>query len=191
MKNYLYAILIVPMLLAAGCTPPAHMLVKDNVVFDIRSVKPEAGKSALVVARTTKFGGAIEFETYLNQKMIGVTQHKGYFVKTDVTPGSYYVITKAENMEPAKINFEPERIYYLLEVPRMGIWKARVSVEPLTLEELMSTFDDGCKLLEYDTKNPGEDLSDKDFKEAVADFEREVKEGLHKDIVSYRGAAAK
>ena len=191
MKNYLYAFLIVPMLLAAGCTPPAHMLVKDNVVFDIRSVKPEAGKSALVVARTTNFGGAIEFETYLNQKMIGVTQHKGYFVKTDVAPGSYYVVTKAENMEPAKIVFEPERIYYLLEVPRMGIWKARVSVQPLSLADLMSTIDDGCKYLEYDTKNPGDDLSEKDFKEAVADYEREVKEGLHQDIATYHGAPAK
>ena len=183
-------LLVLALLFTSACTAPRHMIVTEGARPDIRSIKPAAGKSALVVARTTVFGGAIEFDTYLDQKMIGVTQRKGFFI-TEVTPGSHYVISKAENMEPAKISFEPERVYYLQQVPRMGIWRARVSNAVLTPEELLSTLDDGCKLMVYDPKDPGEDLSDKDFKEAVADYERELKEGLHQDVTAYRGVPAK
>jgi len=179
--------IVATMQLTSACTPPRHMLVKDDAKIDIRSIRPESGKSALVVARTTSFGGAIEFDTYLDKKMIGVTQRKGYFIKTDVPPGTHYITSKAENMEPIKILFEENRLYYLQQIPRMGVWKARVSVAPLTPEELLATLDDGCKLLEYNPKDPGNDLSDEDYNEAVNDYERELKEGLHKDKTEYRG----
>ncbi len=47
----------------------------------------------------------------------------------------------------------------------------------------------GCDFRLYDAKNPGEDMSDKDFQEAKADFEKEVKEdpARHKDILEYHG----
>lgn len=191
MKQFIWGIIIVTtMLLTSACTPPRHMLVKDNAI-DIRSIKPESGKSALVVARTTSFGGAIEFDTYLDKKMIGVTQRKGYFAKTDVLPGTHYVISKAENMEPIKILFEADRLYYLQQIPRMGMWRARVSVAPVTPEELLTTLDDGCKYMEYNQNDPGDDLSDEDYNEAVKDYERELKEGYHKDKTGYKGVEAK
>jgi hypothetical protein len=167
------------------------MLVKDQPWQDIRSVVPEKGKSALVVARTTGYGGAFEYDTYLDKKMIGVTKRKGFFTKTDVSPGTQYVIVKAENMEPIKVLFEQNRTYYLLQVPRIGMWKARVDVAPVTPEILMSTWDDGVKQLIYNPKDPGNDLSDNDYNEAVKDYERELQEGLHKDHQEYKGFQAK
>jgi len=158
---------------------------------DLRAIKPESGKAALVVARTTIFGGAIEFDTYLDKKMIGVTQRKGFFIKSDIPPGTRYVISKAENMEPIKIIFEQGQVYYLQQIPRMGVWKARVSVAPLTADELLTTMDDGCKLLEYNINDPGDDLSDNDYNEAIKDYERELKEGKHKDHITYKGIEAK
>ena len=192
MKQFSFGIMIVvTMMFTSACTPPRHMLVKDNAMVDIRSIKPESGKSALVVARTTIFGGAIEFDTYLDKTMIGVTQRKGYFIKTDVPPGTHYVISKAENMEPIKILFEADRLYYLQQIPRMGVWRARISVAPVTPDELLTTLDDGCKLMEYDPKDPGDDLSDEDYNEAIKDYERELKEGYHKDKAEYRGFESK
>ena len=123
--------------------------------------------------------------------MIGVTQWKSYFIKTDVNPGVSYVISKAENMEPVKINFEPGRIYYIQQIPRMGAWRARISIVLMTPEDLLSMMDDGCKLLTFDPKNPGDDLSDEDYKKAVTDYEREIKEGYHKEYEGYRGVPAK
>ena len=170
---------------------PGHMLFKEDQSINVFNIKPETGKAALVVARTTSYGGAIEFETYIDKKMIGVTKWSSYFVKTDVTPGAHYVITTAENVEPAKINFQPMRVYYIQEIPRMGVWKARVSVALVTPQELSTSFDNGCKLVVYDINNPGDDLSDKDYLDAVRDYEREVKEGHHKEDAGYKGVPAK
>jgi len=193
MKRLFFGTMVftVVLFLSACATPPRHMLVKENSVVDIRAIKPENGKASLVVARTTNYGGAIEFDTYLDKKMIGVTQRKGFFVKSDIPPGTSYVISKAENMEPIKIQFEQDRVYYLLQIPRMGVWKARVSVAPLNADELLATMDDGCKLMEYNPKDPGDDLSDDDFKEAIQEYERDLKEGKHQDHVQYRGVEAK
>src|SRR5674476_245115 len=88
MRLFLYVILaLTTTVFNSACSPPSHMLVKDKPWQDIRSVIPEKEKSALVVARTFRYGGAIAFDTYLDKKMIGVTKMKCYFIKTDVTPG--------------------------------------------------------------------------------------------------------
>lgn len=191
MKRFIVGVMVVVALaFISACTPPRHMLVREGATLDIRNIKPENGKAALVVARTTIFGGAIEFDTYLDKKMIGVTQRKGFFVKSDVMPGTRYVISRAENMEPIKIIFEQDRVYYLQQIPRMGVWKARVSVAPLTPEELMTTMDADCKLMEYNPNDPGDELSDEEYNEAVRDYERELKEGKHLDHVNYKGVQA-
>jgi hypothetical protein len=167
------------------------MLFKNDPAINIFNIKPEPGKAALVVARTNTYNGYYIFETYLDKKMIGVTQWRSYFVKTDVAPGIHYVITKAQNMEPTKINFEPKRVYYIQEIPRVGFWNnARISVSLVTPEELSISFDNDCKLMVYDTKNPGYDMFDKDYQEALNNYEQEIKEGKHKDDVGYKGVPA-
>jgi hypothetical protein len=182
---------MVLVLSACGASAPRYMMFKEDPTLNIFNLKPESGKAALVVARTTSYGGAIDFYVYLDKKLIGVTQWKSHFVKTDVTPGEYYVITQAENMEPVKINFQKDQVYYLQQTPRMGVWRARVSVAPVTPQELSTSFDSSCRLVVYDVKKPGDDLSDKDYTEAVNDYEREVKEGRHQDHLSYKGTPAK
>lgn len=194
MNRYLQGIFIIAaMLFTSGCatTAPRHMVFKDDPAPKIGAIRPESGKAALVVARTTSFGGAIEFDTYLDRKMIGVTQWKSYFVKTDISPGAHYVISKAENAEPALIAFEPDRVYFLHQIPRMGVWRARISVALVTPDELVKTFDDGVRLVVYNPEDEGEDLSDEDFNQAVKDYEREVNEGLHKEDALYKGVLAR
>jgi hypothetical protein len=190
--------MIAMMLLVSACHgAPGHMLFKDDPALNVFNIKPEKGKAALVVARTFSqnillYGArALVFDNYLDKKMIGVSNSKSYFVKTDVAPGVHYVITKAENVEPVKINFEPQRVYYIMEFPRPGNWRPRVSVVLVTPEELSTSLDSGCRLMVYDTNNPGDDLSDKDYQEAVRDYVREVKEGHHQEDVGYRGVPAK
>jgi hypothetical protein len=58
----------------------------------------------------------------------------------------------------------------------------------LTADEAAKQLnEEGMEYRVYDTKNPGEDMSDKDFNEAKSDFEDEVKKGEQKDIVNYKG----
>ena len=176
--------LLAPAHVAAG----PHYMTETQRSVDVGLVTPEPGKAALVVARTTSWGGRITFDTYLEREMIGATRGKGYFIKTDITPGAHYVISKAENWETVKIAFEPGRVYYILEVVRMGMLRARLSKQLLTPADLKQTIDDGCKLLVYDGTGPS--LDGEDYEGAVADYEREVKEGAHNEHASYRGVPA-
>jgi len=189
MKRTLYAILIVTALfLTTACSGPSHMaLVKDNAVTDIRTIKPEKGKAALVVTRTTSFGYAVEFDTYLDKKMIGVTKGKGFFVKKDIDPGYHYLIAKAESYETAKINFEPDRTYFIHSTPRPGWLRARITMYPQDPNQTMADMDEGCKQIEYDPKDPGEDLSEEDYNQAIKDYEEDLANGEHKEYATYRG----
>jgi hypothetical protein len=59
---------------------------------------------------------------------------------------------------------------------------------PVAPDKLASDIaGDGCDWYEIDPKDIAEDLSDKDYKEAIADYEREVKEGHHDEYLSYKG----
>lgn len=172
--------------LMTACSP-AHMVKKDEG-FDIKTVKPVPGKAALVVARTTSFGGAINFFTYIESQIIGVTKGKGCLVKNDIEPGSKYVIARTESLETGKIDFEPDFVYYVQQSPRMGWVVARVSMKPLTQEQILSEIGSGgCTLYEMDPKDPAKDLTPHEYQEAVTDYERELKEGHHKEFTVYKG----
>jgi len=183
--------LVIPFILMLTACAPAHMVLKqDN--FDIKTVKPNEGKAALVIARTTILGGAINFHTYIEKNIIGVTKGKGCIVKTDIEPGVKYLIARTESLEEAKINFEPDHIYYVQQSPRMGWVVARVTLTPMSQELLLSEIgSDGCTLYEMDAKDLADNLSDDEYKEAVTNYERELTEGHHKDFTDYKGFAVK
>jgi len=200
MKQFNCSILMIAtiVLFSACHGTPEHMLFKDDPIIDVFNIKPENGKAALVVARTFSqnvllYGSlALNFDNYVDKKMIGTSNSKSYFVKTDIAPGMHYVIAKGpENVEPVKLNFEPQKIYYIMEFARPGKWRPRVSALLVKPDELRTSLDSDCRLMVYDTKNPGNDLSDKDYEDAVRDYEREVKEGVHKEHAEYRGVPAK
>jgi len=73
----------------------------------------------------------------------------------------------------------------------MGVWRARVSVALVIPQELSTSFDSDCRLLVYDVQNPGEDMSERDYREAITDYEREAKEGRHQEDSSYNGTSVK
>jgi hypothetical protein len=63
---------------------------------------------------------------------------------------------------------------------------------PETPEHLTSEIGSGgCDFYELDEKDPGDNLTEHEFKEAVTDYEREIKEGLHKDFTEYKGFKVK
>jgi len=185
--------MMLPMLLlmlAAACSP-AHMTKKQDG-FNIMTVKPEPGKAALVVARTTSFGGAINFFNYIDHKFIGVSRGKGCFVKTDIEPGLQYLIARTESLETGKILFEPDKIYYVQETPRIGWVVARVTMTPVSPEHLVEEIgEDGCDYYVIDESDRAEDLTDHEYNEAVTDYEREITEGYHKEFTDYLGFPAK
>jgi hypothetical protein len=182
-KTLLLMSLAIPM---AACAP-AHMIEKEDG-FNIMTVKPNPGKAALVVARTTSFGGAVNFYNYLGYKFIGVTKGKGCFVKNDIEPGLQYLIARTESLETGKIQFEADKVYYVQESPRLGWVVARVTLSPVTPEHLSAEIGDGgCTYYVIDEKDRAEDLTEHEYQEAVTDYEREITEGYHSDFKDYKG----
>ncbi len=167
-------------------------MIKKDEKLDIMTVKPNPGKAALVVARTTMAGGAINFFNYLGKKFIGVTRGNSCFIKTDIEPGLQYLIARTESLETGKLQFEADKVYYIQESPRLGIWVARVTLSPVTPEHLLSEIGDGgCNFYEIDKNDPAEDLTDHEYQEAVTDYEREIIEDYHKEFTVYQGFDAK
>lgn len=186
-----HIVILLPLVMLLSACSPAHMVKKDDKL-NIANVQPQPGKAALVVARTTSFGGAINFFTYLGKKGIGVTKGKGCIAKTDIEPGLQYLISRTESLETGEIAFEPDKVYYVQQSPRMGWVVARVTLTPLsqpTMAEEIGT--NGCDYYVIDEKDPIAELTDHEYQEAVTDYEREITEGLHKDFTEYKGTPVK
>jgi hypothetical protein len=182
-KKLLYSTLLVMPLVLTACGGPKHMITMDTKPV----IAPKADRAVLVIARTTSMAFGVTIENYLDRKLIGQTRGKSYFM-TDVAPGQHYVMGHAENWATARLNFEAGKIYFLNQDIRMGVWMARTGFTPLIANEAASQLnEDGMEYRVYDTNNPGEDMSDKDFNEAKDDFEDEAIKGEHKDIVNYKG----
>ncbi len=195
MKRFMVCILfIVPFFLSA--CGGYHMIAKD----DKPAIASKSGKAMLVIIRPTKWGGSVGTITiggghivtnYLDAKMIGQTHGKSYFI-TEVKPGTHYIMAQSENIAVARLHFEAGKIYILQQLlfPGFNPLKKvpRTGFAPMTADDFVKEIKDADYLV-YDTAHPGEDMSQKDFQEAKADFEREVKEdpARHKDTLGYKG----
>jgi len=180
----LLALVFITSVSLAACGGPKHMITMDTKPL----IAPKANTSVLVIARTTSMAFGVTIENYVDKKLIGQTKGKSYFI-TDVAPGQHYVMGHAENWSTAKINFEAGRIYFLNQDIRMGVWMARTGFTPLSANDAAQQLNEsGMEYRVYNTKHPGEDMSDKDFTEARDDYDKEVREGEHKDFVDYKGS---
>jgi hypothetical protein len=177
----LCAVLVLPLYLG-GCVTGTHMITKEGRP----AISAKSDKAVLVIIRTTSFGWGYVVDNYLDGKMIGQTQGKMFFV-TDVTPGVHYVISHADNTDTARLNFEHGKIYLLQQGIYPG-WNATTRYSPMTTEEFAQQVKEATYVV-YDTQHPGKDMSDKDYKEAREDFEKEVKNGEHKDTLQIKGYA--
>ncbi len=164
-------ILILPVLLFSvpaffSCGGPSYMIKMDKSPR-ASSIMPKPGKAALVITRTTSFGSLVEFKTYLDRKLIGVTKGKSYFAKTDIEPGTKYVISWAENGEAVKVHFKANTVYFLQHNVSIGVWQARVVMDAPNAKKLDSGELEGCTYYKYDNTKPGEDLSEVDYKDVI------------------------
>lgn len=98
-----------------------------NEPADIKTMTPPEGKALVYVVRPSWFGFAINFKVYFNDTYIGKTKGKR-FLYTVLDPGTYHVISKAENKSEVSLNAEPGKIYYLKQSVGFGFIKARNSL---------------------------------------------------------------
>ncbi len=170
MKKLLLLVGACCLLFAGGCSP-SRMIAKEPCP-DLRGIKPPAGKSALVVGRTTILGGAVNIDNYVDRKFTGTTRGRGFFATT-VEPGQHYAVADAENFDSALLNFEPDKTYYLFQEIRMGILAARTAYSVTDGDKMYSAMDGNCQFFEVDKDANVPDLKEEKFNDIVADYKKD------------------
>jgi len=170
------------LLVLSACAPGRHMIAIDTRP----SLTTKSDTAMLVIVRTTIAYGGYGINNYLDGKLIGQTQGKCYFM-TEVRPGTHYLMSRADNIDTARLTFEAGRIYFLQQGIYPG-WNAAARFSPMTPDEAKMEIQEASYLV-YDAQMPGSDLSVKDYDKAKDAFEKENREDptLHKDILDYRG----
>jgi len=159
------------------------MVEQDNPV----EPKVDPDKSTLVVMRTTSFGFAVVFPSYIDGKYIGQTKGKSYFI-TKVDPGEHWLIGEGENRAVAKITFESGKVYYLEQLVIMGAMKARTGWHPRDPEYFREQLPELSYLVAAPDEK-GEDMEPEDLQEDKENFEEEIREDpeQHKNTLEYVG----
>lgn len=88
--------------------------------------------SALVTfVRPSSYGSAIQFGVWDSETFVGVVSGKSY-VQYKATPGKHLFLARAENWSCVEADLEAGKSYFIVTAVRMGVWKARVALEPVT-----------------------------------------------------------
>jgi hypothetical protein len=112
--------------------------MREMGVGEAPAVAP-AGKALVVFMRPSTLGFAIASSVYelkpAGDVFIGIVPAKRKLAYV-ADPGStrFMVVSEAADFMAAEL--EAGKTYYALVTPRMGVWKARFSLRPVTAEEL-------------------------------------------------------
>jgi hypothetical protein len=125
--------------LISGCAGTVvHM---RELAVDKAPVAPAPGKAAVVFLRPSGMGFAIQssvFEVKGNQSLlVGIIAAKTK-VAYQVEPGKRLFMAIGESADFMTADLLPNRTYYVIVAPRMGLWKARFGLEPVRATELNS-----------------------------------------------------
>jgi hypothetical protein len=124
-----------------GCAGPiSHM--REMADTEVPALAPPSGKAMVVFMRPSGLGFAIASSVYELRSegdvFVGIVpaKRKLAFV-TDPGTTRFMVVSEAADFMAADL--EAGKTYYALVTPRMGVWKARFSLRPVTADELKGT----------------------------------------------------
>lgn len=135
----------------AGCAGPARGMRELAPDYQMNTTPPP-GKAAVVFMRPSTLGFAIASSVYElkpgGDVFIGIVPAKRKVVHF-ADPGStrFMVVSEAADFMGAEL--EAGKTYYALVTPRMGMWKARFSLRPVThADREFSEWLSGCTWIE-------------------------------------------
>jgi hypothetical protein len=122
--------------LLAGCAGNvAHM---DQMDAATPAPSPDSGKAMVVFLRPSGLGFAVQSTVYdvsgNKAEIVGVLPAKAR-VAYQVTPGEHLFMTVGENAEFMSADLAAGKTYYAKVEPRMGAWKARFVLTPVSTSE--------------------------------------------------------
>jgi hypothetical protein len=175
--------LIAALLLIAGCFAANYMVAREKQP----GFSTKRDKAVLVIVRDTFYGGSI-FNHYVDSKFIGNSFARSFFI-TQVSPGTHYIITTAENTSVIKMDLRAGRIYALRQGVTHGFRNYRsTGFSPLTQKELNEAIK-VCTYYELDPKATPPDLDAAFYKGTVDQYNAELKAdpAAFKAVLAYKG----
>jgi hypothetical protein len=137
---------------AIGCAGS----VKNMRAVEAVNTAPAPNESVIVFIRPSGVAYAIQsavYETPDGQpgRLIGIVAAKKK-VAYRTTPGDHLFMVIGESADFMVARLAPGRTYYALVTPRMGVWKARFSLEPVHASQFgeLSGWHGGTKWVELD-----------------------------------------
>lgn len=134
-------------ILMIGCAAP-------NMKFSVPSsatIDQPTDKAVVYFIRPNSLGYKINAAVYDDETFIGFVpynQKLPYFAE----PGEHLFMVVSEAADFLKAELVAGKIYYVQVVPRMGAWRARFSLAPVTKEDLQTTqvqkWISTCRLIE-------------------------------------------
>ncbi len=138
LRSLALMILVIASLISGCAGTVVHM---QELAADKAPVAPAPGKAAVVFLRPSGLGFAIQssvFEVKDNGSLlVGIVAAKAK-VAYQVEPGKRLFMVIGENADFMTADLVPNKTYYVLVSPRMGLWKARFGLEPVRGKELDS-----------------------------------------------------
>ena len=96
-------------------------------------VPPSDSTAAVYFVRVSSFGALVSFEYFHNEKFIGIFKGKNY-MRYECPAGEHLLWASSEDKEFLKCNLKAGETYLVLVNIEMGAWKARIGLEPITVE---------------------------------------------------------
>jgi hypothetical protein len=118
-------LLVAVVLLLAACAS-THM---TETVPAQKVTGPAPGKALLYILRPSMFGGAIQSTVYDGDQYIG-TVSAGTHIAYIAEPGRHMFMVIGENADFMEADLLADKTYSAVVAPRMGMWKARFSLNP-------------------------------------------------------------
>ena len=122
MKQFIGVCAAIMILLLTGCASvPMAPLDQDA---QAKQFLPVPKMAALYIYRNETFGAAIPMTVTVNGKALGQTASKTYF-RLNVIPGKYTIESHAESISNLPLSVEAEKLYFVWQEVKMGVWMAR------------------------------------------------------------------
>jgi len=123
----LFSLLVVA---SVGCVPrTALMEYRPNRGLDLDA--PEPDKALVVFLRPVKMAGYVSSVVFDDQDLVAVLMDYTY-AAYQATPGNHRFMVVSEAADFMDADLEAGKVYFALVKVRMGVWRGRFSLMPLT-----------------------------------------------------------
>lgn len=147
------ALALLAILLLGGCAGSSAYM--RDVAPEKANYQPAAGKALVVFMRPSGMGWAVQSTVFDVSggapQMVGVVSAKTKLAY-DVAPGEHHFMVVGEAADFMRADLAAGKTYYALVTPRMGVWKARFSLQPVAKMELAGAqfrgWYDDCRWVE-------------------------------------------